>query len=77
MFLLWIPSISAISMSFSLNRFSISLYIFDLSGYGDTPVSVVREDVIYVSGWSDRIFSILGALENGSTAIKEIEKIKL
>lgn len=53
------------------------LYIFDLAGYGDTPVSVMREDVVYVAGWSDRIFHILEALENGSSAVKEIEKVVL
>lgn len=53
------------------------LYIFDLAGYGDTPVSVLRDDVIFVAGWSDRIFHILDALENGSSAVKEIEKVVL
>jgi len=53
------------------------LYLFDLAGYGDTPISVLRPDVFFIAGWSDKVFEILEAIENGSTAIKEIEKIAL
>ena len=53
------------------------LYLFDLSGYGDTPLSTDRGDVYMISGWSDKIFDMMEALENGSTAVKEIEKIVL
>lgn len=73
----WGASLNSYWNEFKKTSPDSKLYIFDLAGHGDTPVSVLREDVIYVAGWSDRIFSILGALENGSTALKEIEKIKL
>jgi len=53
------------------------LYLFDLSGYGNTPLSVNRNDVFLISGWSDKVFGMMEALENGSTNIKEIEKIEL
>jgi len=53
------------------------LYLFDLQGYGNTPVSVLDKDVTFVSGWSDKIFEMLEALESGSDAVAEIEKIVL
>lgn len=51
------------------------LYLFDLAGYGTTPVTVHGSDVYVIAGWSDRIFDMLHAYENGSTALKEIESI--
>ena len=53
------------------------LYLFDLSGYGNTPLNIVREDVALIAGWSDRIFDILSAIENGSNALVEIKKIEI
>lgn len=53
------------------------LYLFDLAGYGTIPVSVKQGDVYLISGWSDKVFTMLDAYENGSTALKEIEKIEL
>ncbi|MBO4851697.1 MAG: TROVE domain-containing protein [Prevotella sp.] len=51
------------------------LYLFDLAGYGQSPVSMVRDDVFCIAGWSDKVFDILTALENGSNAIDEIRRI--
>jgi 60 kDa SS-A/Ro ribonucleoprotein len=53
------------------------LYIMDLAGYGTTPISIMQKDVYFIAGWSDKIFDVLNALEKGSTAIKEIEKIEI
>lgn len=54
------------------------LYLFDLAGYGNTPIEVDRGNNVYlISGWSDRIFQMLEALENGSKNIDEIEKISI
>lgn len=53
------------------------LYLFDLAGYGNTPLSVHQGGVHLIAGWSDKIFDILEAIENGSNAVAEIEKIKL
>ena len=53
------------------------LYLFDLNGYGTTPLNIVREDVTLIAGWSDRIFKMLEAVENGSNAIEEIKKIEM
>lgn len=51
------------------------LYLFDLSGYGTTPLDMSREDVYLLSGWSDKIFDMLAALDKGSDALHEIKKI--
>jgi len=53
------------------------LYLFDLAGYGTTPLNVLREDVFLISGWSDKIFNVLSALEKGSDALQVIDAIKL
>lgn len=53
------------------------LYLFDLAGYGTTPLTVKQDGVYLIAGWSDRIFDMLDAYEKGSTAVKEIEKIVL
>jgi hypothetical protein len=33
--------------------------------------------VYLIAGWSDKIFDVLSALENGEQALSEIEKIEL
>jgi hypothetical protein len=53
------------------------LYLFDLAGYGNTPLNVQRDDVYLVAGWSDKIFAVLQAIENGSHAVKMINAITL
>jgi predicted regulator of amino acid metabolism with ACT domain/ribosomal protein L23 len=52
-------------------------YIFDLSGYGTSQLNPNADDVTFISGWSNKIFDMLSAIENGSSAIKEIEKIEI
>jgi len=53
------------------------LYLFDLAGYGNTPIDVRNEGVSLIAGWSDKIFDVLSALEDGESALAEIEKIEL
>ena len=53
------------------------LYLFDLSGYGTTPLNIIRDDVTLIAGWSDRIFEMLEAIEKGSSAIEEIKRIEV
>jgi len=51
------------------------LYLFDLAGYGNTPLNVQRDDVYLIAGWSDKIFNVLSAIEDGSDAVKLIDAI--
>ena len=54
------------------------LYLFDLAGYGNTPVLVhPKENAYLVSGWSDKIFDMLAALEDGQTNVQAIQRIEL
>jgi 60 kDa SS-A/Ro ribonucleoprotein len=53
------------------------LYLFDLQGYGQAPLQLLRNDVYLVAGWSDKVFDVLAALENGASALDEINKIEL
>ena len=53
------------------------LYLFDLAGYGNTPIDVQQDDVYLIAGWSDKIFDVLAALEDGESALAQIENIEL
>jgi len=56
---------------------SAKLILFDLAGHGNTPVSIKSNDVYLISGWSDKVFDILHAIENEKEALQKIKKIKL
>ena len=43
----------------------------------DAGAHVDRHGARHIAGWSDRIFDILHAIENGSTAIEQIRQIQL
>ncbi|TCC86336.1 TROVE domain-containing protein [Pedobacter hiemivivus] len=53
------------------------LYLFDLQGYGQAPLQILRNDVYLIAGWSDKVFEVLTALENGDSALDAINKIEL
>lgn len=53
------------------------LYLFDLKGYGQAPLQVLRNDVYLVAGWSDKVFEVLAALENGGSALDAINAIEI
>lgn len=53
------------------------LYLFDLQGYGKAPLQILRNDVYLIAGWSDKVFEVLAALENGDSALDAINKTEL
>lgn len=53
------------------------LYLFDLAGYGNTPLSVEQNDVYLIAGWSDKVFDVLQAIENGEDALTKIKQVML
>ena len=53
------------------------LYLFDLAGYGQSPLKSVGNDVALIAGWSDKVFDMLEAIENGGAVIEQIRKIEL
>ena len=79
---LWNDSWNDANLAQSWDRYKkiapkAKLYIFDLAGYGQSPVSMERDDVFCIAGWSDKVFDILAALERGNSAIDEIRRIAL
>ena len=53
------------------------LYIFDLAGYGNTPINLSHKDVYMIAGWSEKVFNVLDAIEKGSSNLSEVEKIEI
>ena len=53
------------------------LYLFDLAGYGTTPVDLAEPDVYLIAGWSEKVFDVLEAIDRGEDALSEIRKIVL
>jgi len=77
---LWDSHLGANHLSESWERYKrmapdAKLYVFNLAGYGTNPVSMKRGDVFCIAGWSDKVFDVLYALENGENAIDMIRRI--
>jgi 60 kDa SS-A/Ro ribonucleoprotein len=53
------------------------LYLFDLAGYGQAPIQLVRDDVFLIAGWSDKVFGVLEAIENGREALAAVEALEM
>lgn len=53
------------------------LYLFDLAGYGTTPLNVQKNDVCLIAGWSDKVFDVLHSIENGVSAVEKIKQVVL
>ena len=54
-----------------------NLYLFDLAGYGNTPLKIQKDDVCLIAGWSEKVFDVLYAIENGENAVEKIKQVKL
>ncbi|MBS1604098.1 MAG: hypothetical protein JST42_15625 [Bacteroidetes bacterium] len=46
------------------------LYLFDLAGYGGKPLEIPENGVSLLSGWNERIFDVLAALDSGLPVIE-------
>jgi len=54
------------------------LFLFDLAGYGDTPVKVDSDNGIYlIAGWSDKIFKVLQYYKKCDTMSGVVDNIIL
>ncbi|MBR6197020.1 MAG: TROVE domain-containing protein [Bacteroidaceae bacterium] len=53
------------------------LYLFDLSGYGQSPIRLLKPDVFLIAGWSDRVFNILSSIEMGEDALDVVNKTEI
>jgi hypothetical protein len=53
------------------------LYLFDMGGYGNTPITLRDNDVALIAGFSPEIFNVLKNLEDGKDALENINSISL
>lgn len=53
------------------------LYLFDLVGYGLSPLRLAEPDVFLIAGWSDRVFDVLSAIARRGYTLDEIRRIVL
>ena len=53
------------------------LYLFDLAGYGQSPLRITDEGVYLIAGWSDRIFDVLAAIDDGKNALTLINRVQI
>ena len=53
------------------------LYLFDLAGYGNSPLKIQKNDVCLIAGWSDKIFDVMHAVENSVSAVEKINQVVL
>ena len=48
------------------------LMLFCLNGYSTTPIDIARKDVFCISGWSEKVFQVIGALESGKDPLASL-----
>lgn len=53
------------------------LYIFDLAGYGTSPIDLKQGDIFMIAGWSDKVFDVIKAIDEGEDALKKIKSIEI
>ncbi|MFH1832377.1 MAG: TROVE domain-containing protein [bacterium] len=53
------------------------LYLFDLNGYGNTPINTRQNDVYLISGWSEKVFDMLDSIDNGTKNLQAINTIQI
>jgi 60 kDa SS-A/Ro ribonucleoprotein len=54
------------------------LYLFNIMGAGNTPLDLSKGNGVHlIAGWSDKIFDVLAAIEEGGDAINMIQTIDI
>ena len=53
------------------------LYLFNLGSYGQTPIDLKQDDVHMITGWNDKIFTILEGIERGGEVLDQIKEIQI
>ena len=53
------------------------LYLFDLVGYGQAPLDIKKNDVYLIAGWSDKVFEVFEAIENGENTLSKVKEVIL
>ncbi|WP_291720020.1 TROVE domain-containing protein [Bernardetia sp.] len=79
---LWNSNYSKESISDYWNQYkkevapNAKLYLFDLQGYGKMPLQLKTNDVSLVAGWSDKVFEVMEAIENGQDTLSQIQELE-
>jgi len=79
---LWNSTGGNTSIERSWNRYrqiapNAKLYIFDLAGYGQSPLKIINSGVYLIGGWSDKVFDVLSAVDKGTSAVEKIMKVEV
>lgn len=79
---MWNNAYTKDSFANSWNRYkriapNAKLYLFDLAGYGQSPINIEKNDVYLIAGWSDKVFDVLNALDDKNSALNYINRIEL
>lgn len=53
------------------------VYFFNLAGYGNTQIKLDGKGAHMLSGWSEKVFDMFQALENGESVVNEIKKVDI
>ena len=54
------------------------LYLFDLAGHGTSPLDLSKGNGVHlIAGWSDKIFDVLAALNDGGNALTVINAVEI
>ena len=53
------------------------LYLFNLGSYGQTPIDLKPNNTHLITGWSDKIFTVMDSIENGGEVLDEIKEIQI
>ena len=53
------------------------LYLFDLNGYGQSPIRLEKNNVSLIAGWNERVFDVLSAFDTGEDAVAAIKQIEI
>lgn len=79
---MWDSEFTDNKLQVSWNRYrqmypNAKLYLFDLCGYGNAPVRLIGDDVTLIAGWSDKVFEVLNAVENGAEVLDQIKNTEI
>ena len=53
------------------------LYLFNLNSYGQSALDLRSNDTYMITGWNDKIFTIMENIERGGDALDEIKEIRV
>jgi hypothetical protein len=70
-----VPSIQNLWVTYKKMNPKCKLIIFDLAGYGTSPLSLRDNDVFLIAGFSDKVFTMLDSIEKGSDVLDVINNI--